>query len=141
MLNQRHKHLLHLRSSWITPFASAVRYDSHIATADSIVASLVNGSMDLSLKSLIWTQEKHGDFSICTSTLPEEESEECVGSWNEVHNKTTHPDSDEVMVQDILIDDGGEEEIGDSGSGEVEVLLPDINFISSCPVSQFIFAV
>lgn len=132
MLNERCKHLLHLRSSWITPFASATRYDSHISTANNIVASLVNGSVVSPANFLIW-RPPTSDFNICASVLLEEDPQEQTGSWNEV-STTQIADPEEVIIQDILLD-GDDEARETDNSGEVEAILSEIAFVSSCPVS------
>ena len=128
MLNERRKHLLHLRSSWITPFASAIRYDSHISVVDNIVASLINGSVASPANFLIWRPPK-SNFNIRASMLPEEDSQEQLGSWNEV---STYPE--EVIVQDIVIEDNEERVNG----MEVDVMMTKITSISSSPVSSVI---
>jgi hypothetical protein len=132
MLNERRKHLLHLRSSWITTFASATRYDSHISTADNIVASLINGSVASPANFLIWRPQT-SDSSICASVLLEEAPQEQTESWNEV-STTIIADPEEVIIQDILLD-GDDEARETDNSGEVEVILPEIAFFSLCPVS------
>jgi hypothetical protein len=121
MLNERRKHLLHLRSSWITPFASAIRYDSHISVADNIVASLINGSVTSPANSLVWRPPK-SNFNICTSVLLEEDSQEQLGSWNDVSSKIT--DREEAIVRE--------------NSREVDVIMPEITSISSPPVSSVV---
>ena len=62
--------------------------------------------------------------------LPEEDSQEQLGSWNEVSSKITHPE--EVIVQDIEGDGEG------VNSTEVNVIMPEITSISSSPVSSVI---
>lgn len=68
--------------------------------------------------------------------LLEEDPDERIASWNEVSTETIDPEK--VIIQDILID--GDGEVGDKdGSDEVEVVLPDVTFISLCPVSWMAF--
>jgi hypothetical protein len=62
--------------------------------------------------------------------LPEEDSQERLGSWNEVSSKITHPE--EVIVQDIEGDGEG------VNSTEVDVIMLEITSISSSPVSSVI---
>ena len=103
--------------------------------ADAIIASLVGGSVGSPSKFLIWTPQKPSANTF-TSVLLEEDPDERIASWNEVSTETIDPEK--VIIQDILID--GDGEVGDKdGSDEVEVVLPDVTFISLCPVSWMAF--
>ena len=159
LLRQRQQSLIHLRSSWINPLASSVRFDWHITSAQRTVALMTSAVGVFPQNDIVWVSPVSNKLQWLTAEQFDGEElegeganqgdEECVVGHGGNHDgdeildeggdsdcEVVLASAEDFIVQDILFDQGDESgpdsSLDESHSDILQV--EDVHFVKALPV-------